>query len=175
MLCEKFGKREAAVRVVKIINGKRSQAMLCEECARQVSSAPLNVNFDKNSNSAFPANIASNLLGGILDGISKDSKIEVICKNCGLKYSEYKNTGKLGCSECYESFSDLLILDIKESQQSIEHVGKIPVRAEGQVFRIKQIKKLKEELQKAILEEEYEKAAILRDKILAYESEKESE
>ena len=41
MLCEKCRKNEAVIHVVKIVNGKKSEAMLCEKCARELSSMPL--------------------------------------------------------------------------------------------------------------------------------------
>lgn len=176
MLCEKCGKNQAVVRIVKIINGKKSQAMLCEECARELSNASLSLTFDNNRSLApGTTNTANSTLEEILSKITNNDKIEVICKNCGTKYSEYKRTKKLGCSECYESFSESLVKEIKEIQQGVEHVGKVPVKEKGMIFKTKQVKKLKEELQKAIIEEEYEKAAILRDQIKEYESVEESE
>jgi protein arginine kinase activator len=45
------------------------------------------------------------------------------------------------------------------------HVGKVPKRSGGQI-RIKQeIDRLKRELQEAVNAEEYERAAVIRDKI----------
>ena len=54
---------------------------------------------------------------------------------------------------------------IKRFQGDIEHIGKIPNNLEDGFMEKKRSNKLKEELQRAIIEEEYEKAATLRDKI----------
>ena len=165
MLCERCKKNEATIHVIKIVNGKKSEAMLCENCAKQLSQIPLNIPSSKKSNLSF-----DDILGGFFDVLDKNNKVEIVCKNCGLTYSEFKKTGNLGCSECYESFKDMLNPRIKRIQGDTEHIGKIPVREESQVIKIKRIKRLKEELQKAVIKEEYEKAAVIRDEIKLYES-----
>lgn len=165
MLCERCKKNEAKIHVIKVINGKKSEAMLCEKCARELSDKPLNTMIDNKSKLSF-----ENIISGFFDTLDKGNKIEIVCKKCGLTYGEFKKTGNLGCSDCYESFKDLLKPRIKRIQADIEHIGKVPVREESQVIRIKRIKKLKEDLQKAILAEEYEKAAVIRDEIKLYES-----
>ena len=167
MLCERCKKNEAMIHVVKIINGKKSEAMLCEKCARELSDIPLKKNVDNKGNISF-----ENMMNEFLGAVDKVNKVEVVCKNCGLTYSEFKKNGKLGCSECYDSFKDSLIPSIKRIQGYTAHVGKMPLREESKVIKTKKVKKLKEELQKAIVKEEYEKAAIIRDEIKLYESAK---
>nr|WP_243240466.1 UvrB/UvrC motif-containing protein [Clostridium cibarium] len=114
-----------------------------------------------------------NILSGFFETLDKTKKIEIVCKNCGLTYSQFKKSGQLGCSKCYESFNDLLSPRIKRIQGDLEHVGKIPVREGNEVIQRKRIKKLKEDLQKAVIKEEYERAAVLRDEIKLLESQRE--
>ena len=145
MLCEKCNKRVATIHLIKLINGEKSEVRLCESCAKEIS----------------------NILSGFFESIDKNkqNKIEVICKKCGLTYSQFKASGQLGCDECYESFSSYLGPMFKRIQGDLEHIGKVPKRSGVKLVEKKKYVNLKKELQKAILEEEYERAAVLRDKI----------
>lgn len=164
MLCERCNKNEATIHLIKIINGKKTETMLCEKCAKELSDIPLKNTNDNKNKLSF-----ENIISSFFDTLDKNNKVEIVCKNCGMTYSEYKKMGTLGCSECYESFKDFLNPRIKRIQGDIEHIGKIPLREESQVIQRRRIKKLKEELQKAIIKEEYEKAAVIRDEIKLYE------
>ena len=48
------------------------------------------------------------------------------CPNCGLTYSSFKSSGRLGCSECYEAFRNELVPLLGRLQGSTGHVGKAP-------------------------------------------------
>lgn len=170
MLCERCKKNEAKVHIIKIINGEKTETLLCEKCAKELTDIPFDASFSTDNKVSF-----QNILSGFFDALdksNKNQKIEVVCKNCGLTYSELKKDGKLGCSKCYESFNDLLKPRIKRIQGDIEHIGKIPKRESKEVIQRKRINKLKEELQQAIIKEEYEEAAVIRDKIKLLESAK---
>ena len=82
-----------------------------------------------------------------------------------LAYNEFQKTGLLGCSECYKNFQNTINPVIKRVQGDVEHVGKVPTKAGKCLVEKRKLLKLKEELQHAILGEEYERAAVLRDEI----------
>lgn len=164
MLCERCKKNDASVHIAKIINGVKQEINLCEKCAKEVGtfSTPIDMSF------ASPFTF-QNILGGIMDYISepleKGTDNIPVCKNCGTNYAEFKEKGLLGCSECYNDLGPILMPIIKRVQGNIQHVGKIPKRAGKNILEKKKIEELKDELQKAIDLEEYEKAAEIRDKI----------
>ena len=165
MLCEKCRKNEAVIHVVKIVNGKKSEAMLCEKCARELSSMPL-----RNSINSENKSMIESKFRDFFNSLEKSNKFDVICKKCGTTYGEFKKTGKLGCGECYDSFADSLVSKIKEVQGYDKHIGKVPAGEKSRLITNKKVSELKEELQKAIVREEYEKAAVIRDEIKLYES-----
>ncbi|QAT41431.1 UvrB/UvrC motif-containing protein [Clostridium sp. JN-9] len=165
MLCENCKKNEATIHITKIVNGVKREANLCEKCAREKQGLELNNDFfDVGAPFTF-----QNILGGIVDYISQsnnsDNNTELVCPNCGTTYSEFKKTGLLGCSQCYKSFNQTVMPIINRVQLGSEHKGKIPKKLGKGIIEKKRIVTLKEELQKAIAAEEYEKAAELRDKI----------
>lgn len=165
MLCENCKKNEATIHITKIVNGVKREANLCEKCAREKQGLEFNSDFlDVGAPFTF-----QNILSGIVDYISQanniDNNAEPVCPNCGTTYSEFKKTGLLGCSQCYKNFKQTVMPIINRVQLSSEHKGKIPKKLGKDIIEKKRIVTLKEELQKAIAAEEYEKAAEIRDKI----------
>jgi len=87
------------------------------------------------------------------------------CEQCHLSYPEFAQEGKFGCRDCYEHFNDRLETLFRKIHGNAQHSGKIPQRT-GKVLGIKrQLERLYGELQAAIRQEAFEKAAELRDRI----------
>lgn len=164
MLCEMCKKNEANFFITKIVNGNKHQVCLCENCAKEFDG--FNVSGEIGIISPFSL---QNILSGLMNYVTetpnayKGSQIE--CKNCGMTLDKFKETGLLGCSECYKNFSAAINPVIYRVQGKVEHVGKIPKKCAKGIIEKKRIISLKEELQKAIALEDYETAAKIRDKI----------
>lgn len=155
MLCNECGKNEANVHVTHIINGKKTESHLCEECAKK-NQTILNSNFSME-------NLFSAMLNNAFN--NKTYLPAKGCTNCGMTYDEFRSTGKFGCSQCIDTFKPRLMPVIKSMQGYERHTGKIPKRAGG-TYRVQMdIDKLKCDLKNAVEREEYELAAELRDKI----------
>ena len=110
-----------------------------------------------------------------MDYVNENKKEDIIktivCNNCGTTLEEFKKTGLLGCDNCYNEFSSNIESIAKRLQGSIEHKGKIPLREGKMLVREKHLTKLKFEMQKVIEEENFERAAEIRDEIKRIESE----
>lgn len=50
----------------------------------------------------------------------------VTCKHCGLSFEDYRKNLLLGCSDCYESFHDYLVADLRRFHGDTRHVGRRP-------------------------------------------------
>lgn len=87
------------------------------------------------------------------------------CPVCGFSQADFKKTGRLGCSNCYETFSEGLQTLLKGMHKGILHVGKKPSRLAKSLEREAQLKALQRDLRKAVSEENYESAAQIRDEI----------
>lgn len=155
MLCNECGKNEARVHVTHIINGKKSESHLCEECAKK-NQTFLNSSFSME-------NLFSEMLNNAFNTTTYIPSKG--CLKCGMTFDEFRNTGKFGCSDCIGTFKNRLMPVVKNIQGYDAHTGKIPKRAGGSYKIQKDIEKLKIELKQAVEGEEYEKAAKLRDKI----------
>ena len=169
MVCEICHKNEANVHITQIINGDKKELNVCEECAKNIQGVNISSDIDFISPFSF-----QNILSGIMDYIGGNSQIdksqEIVCKNCGTTYSEFKEKGLFGCSECYKYFNSMLSPIINRVQGNVEHNGKITRKSGKKIINKNNITRLKAELQKAVFQEEYEKAAELRDKIKELES-----
>lgn len=171
MICQLCNAKPANVHMTKIINGVKNELHICEQCAREKEG--LNINTElPGFNAPFSF---SSIIAGLMDftgtgGIPYTAQQQVKCPECNLDYEEFKSKGKFGCSKCYESFGSRLEPLIKRIHGNTQHTGKVPKRTGG-IIRIKRdIEKLKYELKRAIENEEYEKAAELRDRIKTLES-----
>ena len=92
--------------------------------------------------------------------VSSTNKSELICPNCKLELSLFLKTGRLGCSECYNSFTGALRDILKGIHSASYHRGRGP--GEERVIDIAQ---LKWKLSEAVREEDFELAARIRDEI----------
>jgi protein arginine kinase activator len=164
MICEMCKKNNASVHIVRLVNGIKQTLNICESCAKQSQG----LSFIGEAKLESPFTFQS-ILSGMVDYINQSShsirNTEVVCPNCGMTYGEFKQYGYMGCETCYRQFSSTIMPVIKRVQGNTEHVGKMPVKSGKEIMEKKRLMNLKEELQKAILEEEYEKAAEIRDRI----------
>jgi protein arginine kinase activator len=164
MLCQNCQQRTANVYFTKVVNNNKIELYLCENCARESSQF----------NFGMPLNI-NNFFGGLM-GVDGSSQYmnpiapqKIICTKCEMSYEEFQKTGKLGCDNCYEIYSERLSPLLRRLHGSIKHTGKVPSKISKTMKASKEIEKLKELLNRAIQDEEYEKAAEIRDKIKSVE------
>lgn len=102
----------------------------------------------------------------------------VCCGNCGTNLEWVKMGNPLGCKECYEVFSDVILSDLMKTgkiparlNKSIKmkshlplHIGRSPKEKSG-IAPSEQLTSLNEALKEALKKENYEQAAWLRDQI----------
>ncbi|MHC1694481.1 MAG: UvrB/UvrC motif-containing protein [Eubacteriales bacterium] len=170
MLCQICNKNQANVFLRKTINGETTQYNLCEECA-----AKNNVGFEMPSSfmSAFNTGI-SGLFGDMLTQ-PLTPPVYKSCPQCGSTLRSIMSSGKVGCGECYSSFMSELAPSISRIHGNTVHAGKIPSSLSGKLGHRRKLDSLKRELDNAIREQEYEKAAKLRDQIKELEAQSDKE
>jgi len=161
MLCQECRNNEAHIQIIKIVDGKKTELYLCEQCARMHE----DIGF-----SAEPQFELSKLFGSMLNQGLFGNRDQLIasrlqCPACGLSFAQFSQVGKLGCTECLATFEDKLKPLLKRIHASCSHTGKVPVSLQGKVQIIRELDQLKEDLQNSIYNEEFEEAAKLRDRI----------
>ena len=159
MLCQDCGKREATVHLTEVVNNKKVVLNLCRECAEKRGFRnPL-------EGVPFPLAefLASMLTQAQLQKPSKESKM--VCSACGMSFSDFTKIGRLGCGNCYVTFKSQLNDLLRKIHGSTQHRGKFPHTTKGVMKPLWEETKLQEELKKAIEEEDFERAAQIRDQI----------
>lgn len=163
MLCDICGKTVATVHLTEIVDDQMAELHLCENCAR-AKSMEMEQQFGLADLLAGLSNMGGQIEPQAVAGLK--------CPTCSLTYENFKKIGRLGCSDCYQSFKAYLKPLLKKIHGSSQHIGKSPEQKPQETVikpavktKISQIQELKNQLQAAILKEEFEKAAQLRDKI----------
>ncbi len=161
MLCQNCQKRVANVQVTQVINNTKNVIYLCEQCAREEGKVIIGSPFSVND-------FFSGMIGiPVRPSVAEQ---QLVCDKCGMSYEEFKKVGKLGCENCYEVYGDKLAPILRRLHGNLQYHGKVPKKVYETVKVSKEIDTLKEQLDKAVKCEEYEKAAELRDKIRALEN-----
>lgn len=164
MKCQNCHVAEATIHVKEVKNDEVTELHLCEKCAREKGFHAM-VEKGKLSIASQLVWMAENLYP---EGSSRIGTVK--CSECGLKYSEFMKTGRLGCPVCYQDFGPQLKQILRRVHGTVRHVGKAPGKEGEQFERRREIQELHEKLERAIEREEYEKAAEIRDRIRGMES-----
>ena len=155
MLCDECGKNEAHIHIVQIGPNGRMEKNLCEECAAGYGT------------SMFASQQKSMSVDDFLKGVfSSASETDSAAPG-----RHHELVGKIGCSVCYDTFRQQLEPLLRRVHGSSVHSGKIPHRSGGALEMKHEIEVLRRNLQEAVRQEEYEKAAEYRDRIRVLEKE----
>jgi protein arginine kinase activator len=90
---------------------------------------------------------------------------DVKCARCGFTQADFKKAGRLGCPDCYKTFAEGLEGLLKSMHKGTRHTGKVPESLRQSRDLSDRLSSLQKRLSKAIEEENFEQAAILRDEI----------
>ena len=146
MKCQKCGKKPADTHVKRVINGEFEEYNLCSDCA-------------------------NSMLGSFFSNALPARSEATRCEVCSTSYTDIVRTGMMGCANCYAIFADQLMPTIRRVHGNTTHCGKHSVFAKKSssekqpVSTEKTVDTLKTQLKEAIENQEFEKAAELRDKI----------
>lgn len=159
MLCQNCGKYDATTHVKRIINGEAAEAHLCTDCARALGYTDVFGGF---------GNTFSDLLGSFFGDPAKSTLTArtIRCEKCGNTFNDIVNSGKIGCADCYTTFYDKLLPSLQRIHGKTRHEGKVPnIRQAENTTPQDSLIRLETELKEAIENQNFERAAILRDKI----------
>jgi protein arginine kinase activator len=180
MKCDQCG-QEATVHELRVVNGKKVERHLCEACARKQGIA------------VQPVLSVPELLEKYIQQAAATSKPAAtgaparsnVCPSCGTTYMEFRQTGLLGCPDCYRAFEAQLGPLLERAHEGgAHHVGKlprrlqtgetkvdspasgrpVPARRQGQELP-QRISSLRKQLEDAVKAEQYERAATIRDEL----------
>lgn len=167
-LCDICNKNRATIKLTRIDDDKTTEHLICQSCAVQIS--PLH---KKSEEALFNLQgLFSNLFQSPDESAAKVTDSPEVCSACQTKFETYRKTFLLGCPECYTSFEEPLLADLRKIHGDIRHAGKAPKgHTPQQVTGKEEIAGLRRQLRDAVADEDFETAAELRDRIRRLEEE----
>ncbi len=158
--CDKCDK-QATIHLTDIVDGNKLEVHLCEDCAVAEGIA---------IKESVPL---SQILEQLVTQTHSPAKsaADPACPVCGLKFSEFRQQGLLGCPNDYDAFGEPLMTLLQRAQDGAsEHIGKMPSRASDVQKRQNMMLRLRGSLRIAVAAEDYEQAARIRDQIKQLEN-----
>lgn len=166
MKCSNCGEREGVVSLTQIEGGEVRTVSLCAKCAAE-----------KGIDTGF--GVSETPLGGFLAALGESldadaplsAALELHCTSCGATLREFRETGRVGCAECYRSFDAPLRELLRRLHGSTHHTGMryAGVEPKPALAPPASLRELREQLRRAIDTEQFELAAELRDRLREHE------
>ena len=154
MKCQRCAK-QATLHITEVLGDDRFEELhLCEDCAKKYLYEPAQ------------AQQATKKAGGKPTSADLPADIGAKqCDICGVKFVEFRNTGRLGCPHDYDAFREELLPLLESIHGDTRHHGKAPRRAPKARTSHVELTQLRKQLQQAVHDEKYEEAARIRDQI----------
>jgi protein arginine kinase activator len=151
MKCQKCSKA-ATLHITEVLAEEQFDELhLCQECAEKYLYEP-----QKNGKKGSAS-------GDEPEAPSRE------CPVCGIKFVEFRNTGRLGCPHDYQEFREELTPLLENIHGETTHRGKVPSRMPQNKAMQSELVQLRKQLLQAVNKEAYEDAAKLRDRIRTLE------
>lgn len=150
--CQKCN-NPATLHITEILGeGQFEELHMCEQCANKYLYEP------KHKAMGKPGEIGGS--GGD-EGLFNQTE----CPSCGLKFVEFRNSGRLGCPHDYQAFREELLPLLENIHGETKHCGKSPRRGAQTKEAEAELTTLRHRLKHAVTREDYEEAARIRDHI----------
>jgi len=161
MMCDHCHERDAVVHLTQIVENAVTQLHLCEKCAAAKGIE---------TTIAVPKHPLGDFLLAVQHPSTAAAGDQARCAYCETTLRDFRASGRLGCAHCYTAFEGALRELLRRVQGGAQHAGRdytAPV-VEGNDQNAA-LASLRAQLQQAVVAEEFEAAAALRDQIRALE------
>jgi protein arginine kinase activator len=173
-MCDECHEREAVIHLTQIVNEQVTTLHLCERCAAE-------------KGVESPGNLTKTPLGSFLAAMGQTLPEQApvphasgACPGCGGTLQDFRETGRLGCPDCYRAFEAPLRDLLRRLHGSTHHVGeryidRVSVSGSGPSSQPAEsdgtaaAAELREQLRQAVQAENFELAAELRDRLRVLE------
>jgi protein arginine kinase activator len=149
--CEK----PAEVHYTFMAGGKEVKVHLCGDC-------PKKQKIEEAGSHGLLEDLAPDLMEDMADAFDQSV---MRCPQCGFTMQDLERTKRLGCPECYRTFEAPILQLLQAIQRGSTHVGKFSKRYENKELLENRMNHLKNRLNAAVKDEQYENAAEIRDEI----------
>jgi protein arginine kinase activator len=162
--CEICGEEPATMHLLRVVDGSVNHTHLCPGCAESVA--------EQADGLALVLAVPSVLrhLGKSPAGEESAQAVPVdgedrFCACCGTTLTDFKESGLVGCSNCYQVFAQHLEAPLQGGAEPAEHLGKMPHRGPETDTLRHEIMRLERMLRELVACERFEEAAGVRDRL----------
>jgi protein arginine kinase activator len=167
MTCDQCHEREAVVHLTHIADGQVTMLHLCERCAAE-------------KGVESPASVQDNTLVKFVGATMGKSSIDPAlmpgggrgsCPSCGATLQDFRQSGRLGCADCYRTWEGALRDILRKLHGATLHMGE-RYNDRGTVEPSdprERAADLREQLRLAVATENFELAAEIRDRLRVLE------
>jgi len=163
MLCDNCKERDSVINLTHVEHDSKVTLHLCEQCAQQ-------------KGVETGGAVLKTPLGGFLTALGKGGTVlptpsdGLRCPSCGSTLRDFRDSGRLGCDQCYVAFELHLRDLLRRLHGSSQHVGeRYDTPGESAADPRGRLLELKAQLRRAVEGENFELAAELRDRIRVLE------
>lgn len=156
MMCSNCGVQEGVIEVRYMAGSYERTLNLCESCARSQGIHAEHIREPR----------VSDLFSSLLApgaGMEFDDPSFDQCSGCGTSWAQLRRSGEAGCERCYSVFAEEISRVLAAQPHDTFHRGSLPDSLETFRTLIVDRENLKERLRRAVEQEEFERAAKLRD------------
>jgi protein arginine kinase activator len=185
MLCDNCGKREVEILIKQVANQEVHMLRLCRACAEELGFISPDIpSVTIMFSGMAPDSQKPRRVKRVQPKKKEQAFDNLTCPSCGIKFGEFSKIGLLGCPKCYESFRAPLGAYLQRTQGAESHWGATSglfggsnpeaLHAEPDAMsehdrtddeQEGSMLKLQLEMSYAVSQENYERAAELRDKL----------
>ena len=166
MVCDNCKERDAVINLTQVEHDSKVTLHLCEQCAREkgveTGGSVLNSPLGDFIKAMGKGGAGAALLPASSDGLR--------CPACGSTLKDFRESGRLGCDQCYAAFDVHLRDLLRRLHGSSQHVGeRYLAPGDATSDPRSHVLELKAQLRRAVENENFELAADLRDRIRVLE------
>lgn len=184
MICDECRINEACCAITMLAGDRTITRHLCRSCMEKIQRQQPRDAVARLLSEAMRDSLMNAIAAKAATAVNNDAGVQhkeetsdddnMKCSCCGKTFGEVKKKNQLGCPECVSAFGSKLSEYIEEMPSNkaaacitapIQHYGSIADDANMGIHSSYRLREMNKMLEEAVKNEEYEKAARLRDEI----------
>jgi protein arginine kinase activator len=162
--CELCGEEKATMHLLRVVEGAVTHTHLCPDCAQTIA--------EQTEGLALVLAVPS-VFRRLTQGTAESDTAQMppphgedrFCGVCGTTLTDFRESGMVGCPNCYRVFADDLQKALEVDTKPVEHVGKVPRRGPENDAVRHEVMRLERMLRELVECERFEEAAGVRDRL----------
>lgn len=159
MLCEDCKVNEATYSIAVMVGEEVTHRHLCGDCM-----AKMNMNLASGNLRGLLSSLLTAITGAP-ENKEAEPQPDIVCPRCSTTWAQYTKNGRLGCPGCYEAFHEQLQPMLQQIHGRVQHAGRRPLHSETAQRVRSQQEELTRQMEQAVALEDFETAAVLRDRL----------